>query len=244
MSARLDTERVTRAMLAMKPARRAWTPDDHAFLAAHYRKRGLAWCAAKLERTPRAVAAMVQKHGLAKRRRWTAAEDAYLAREWGEVCPRVLRKGLPGRTWTAIVGRAVAALGLDRGIPQGYVSLHEAAHRLGYTDSAFVQRLAARHGVAIRLHPRPRDVGAKRSPRRCVEWDAIRDALTREMSTTESVHAGAAARGVCGVTLWRWLNAAGVLPPRPEGHAHRGTARVLSTEIDRVVAERRARGVR
>jgi hypothetical protein len=171
---------------------------------------------------------------------WTREENSILTREWGEVCPRVLMSKLPGRTWTAILIHAKDGLHLPMGVPQGEVSLTEAARRLGFHSAITVRKLAKRHGIAIRLHPRPASTGVKTCGRRCVEWDAIRDACAEETRHVETVRAAAEARGLSGATLWRWLRDAGVLPPRGEGEAHRsrGFLRVASADVDRVVAER------
>ena len=174
--------------------------------------------------------------------RWTPREDRILLRGWRQLPPRALRAKLPGRSWCSIRHRAGKVLGLKGGAPQGYVSLQRAAVLLGYSDAGFVRRLAARHNVAIRLHPCPNEVRAKTCQRRCVEWDAIRDALTREMTSTESVAGAARARGISSVSLWRWLHDEGALPPLPKGAKHRGTAHVETSVIDRVVAARRPVG--
>lgn len=206
MSAQLDTERVTRAMLvageSAKPKR--------------CRKRS-GRCA-----------------------RWTARENAILTREWGEVCPRVLLKKLPGRTWIAVLVHAKDALDLEMGVPQGEVTLTEAARRLGFYSAITVRKLAKRHGIAVRLHPRPLSIGPKVRPIRCVDWDDIREASTRETCGTETVRAAARARGMKDVTLWRWLRDAGVIAAPVPGEKSRGFLWVSSTDIDRVVRERRA----
>lgn len=171
---------------------------------------------------------------------WSPDENATLTREWGEVCPRVLRKLLPGRSWIAILVHAKDVLRLDMGLPQETVSLTEAAHLCGYYSAKTVRKLAERHGIAVRLHPRPLSTGAKKSPRRCVDRVAILDACAAETRDTETVRAAARARGIKDVTLWRWLRDAGVIAAPVPGEKSRGFLRVSSTEIDRVVKEHRA----
>jgi hypothetical protein len=166
---------------------------------------------------------------------WTAAEDKVLLLEWGEVCPRVLRSKLPGRSWCAIYCHATRELRLPSGLPQGTVALTAAATRLGFADPGYIRRLAARHGVEIRRHPHPPDLGPRRQPRRCIDWQDILDAYLSETNATETIHAAARRHGIHNVTLWRWLVADGVptsgLRGRPS-HIDRET-------IDRVVTARR-----
>lgn len=161
--------------------------------------------------------------------------------EWGEVCPRVLMSKLPGRSWGAIFNHGIN-LGLPRGLPQGYVSLREAAVRLGLGGHVCVRRLALRTGIVLRRHPHPPSLGPKYCPRMCVEWDAIREACERETAETETVHAAAEARGIPDPTLYRWLRDAGELTMQRTGAQGRGTMRVASAVVDRVIADRRPAG--
>lgn len=205
VSAQLDTERVTRAMLAgqqPKPRRKA--------------KRG-------------------SRHRLA----WTAEENATLIREWGELTPRALLRKIPGRSWAAVLSHAKDTLRLEMGVPQGEVTLTEAARRLGFYSAITVRKLAERQGVMVRTHPRPLTIGPKRAPHRCVDWDDIQAACAREVRGLESVRSAAIARGLTQITLWRWLIGAGVISPPTPGERSRGLLRVESAEIDRVVNLRR-----
>lgn len=223
-------------------AKPRWTEAERAVIATHYKRRGPQWIARRINRSATAVTKAAADLGLC-RKKWTDAEDATLVREWGEVCPRVLMGKLPGRSWAAIRQRAAKVLGLETGVPQGSVSIEEAARRLGYESGSFVLRLAARTGVTIRKHPRPRDTGPRVAGRRIVEWDSIRDAFTTEQRETESVAGAARTRGLCNIRLWRWLRAAGVLPELQPGAAKRGAMHLPSEVIDAVVAARRPASV-
>lgn len=188
------------------------------------------------------VAQPQRKRGPHKRRArshrpWSPEEDRVLAREWGEVCPRVLRSKITGRSWEAIYNRATKVLRLPYGLPQGTVSLKEAARRLGCSSVKSVRALARRQHVPIRLHPHPPTLGTKVHAWSCVDWEDVREAYLHEANTTETITGGAARHGLIDVTLARWLRRAGVIGDRK---THGAPVRVLTADVDRVVAAHRS----
>jgi hypothetical protein len=183
----LDTERVTRAMLAMKPPRRVWTPDDDAFLREHYRKRGYVWCAKKLHRTPRAAVKRAGQLGLCEAQRWTTRELDILRREWGDVGERALRKKLRGRTWSGIAQKA-----RELGLPaptQGTVSLKAAAQHIGL-HPVTLRRILDASGVQVAQHTR----GTTISPRRLGHYRWQRVEIDRAVEAVETWDAHRRAR--------------------------------------------------
>jgi hypothetical protein len=136
VTAPLDTERVTRAMLAPADTRTrkgvgwSWTPDEDAVLRDRYQGRGgIARCIAATGRTRSAVVRRAGILGLRQSDRWTAAELGVLRREWGDVGERTLRAKLRGRSWTGIAQQA-RAMGLPSPT-QGLVSIKAAAAHIG-----------------------------------------------------------------------------------------------------------------
>lgn len=170
--------------------------------------------------------------------RWTAFEVRVLTRHWGELAPRLLRARLPGRSWLGIYRRA-QSLGLRTGVPQGWVSLCRAANLLGYSHASVVRALAARARVAVRTNPCRRR--CLRADRHYVEWDAILAAAERENCEMEVIGPAAKRRGINTGQLWRWCNAAGLLPPVPEGRRNRSPVRLPTAVIDRLVDARLGR---
>lgn len=154
MSARLDTERVTRAMLSARHSRadaKPWTDEDVAFLRKHYLRRRSTWCAKKLGRTAGSVVQAARKHGMSTK--WSRAELVTLRAEWGEVSERCLRGKLPGRTWGAIAMKAYS-IGL-RDPNQGAISIKQAEERTGL-DRVRLRRILADAGVTVRRRIRTR----------------------------------------------------------------------------------------
>lgn len=172
--------------------------------------------------------------------RWTPEENARLTDLWGVIDPDELCVSLR-RAWDAIAQHAVRELKLPRGLPKGMVSIADAARALGYDPTATLD-LAARNNVPVRYHPCPGRLKGHRNGKpgpgclRCVSLDELREAADRETRETETVHAAAVRRGMQDVVLRRWLRAAGLMPPK---QTPRRTVRVLTVEIDRVVAARR-----
>jgi hypothetical protein len=169
MSARLDTDTVTRAMLAAgqratkpahplatvderaddhnaRPAFRRWTADEEALLRKNFRRRGPAWCAAKLGRSKGAVIGHANARGLTLHL-WTQREVTILRAEWGTVGVRVLRRKLGGRTWKSIEFKA-RRLGLD-GPSQGLVSIAEASEITGVNVKR-LRRILDEEAVPVR----------------------------------------------------------------------------------------------
>ena len=144
----METERVTRAMLAARYSRadaKPWTEADVAFLRKHYLRRRSTWCAKKLGRSAGAIVQAARKHGLSTK--WTREELVTLRAEWGEVSERCLRRKLPGRTWGAIAMKAYS-IGL-RDPNQGAISIKQAEERTGL-DRVRLRRILADAGVTVR----------------------------------------------------------------------------------------------
>jgi len=180
----------------------------------------------------------VSRHG----RRWTPEESERLTDLWGMVDSTEVCLAL-GRSWDAIADHAINDLGLPSGLPRGWVSIKAAGRALGY-DPKTILNIAARNGVVVRPHPCPAREYANRAtvrwstPHRCIELDAIREAVDHETKAVETIKGAASARGLHDNQLRRWLIASGVPIARPG----KGSAVRLPTEtIDRVVAENRAR---
>lgn len=188
--------------------------------------------------------------------RWTAAEDALLRREWTELGWRELRRQLrqaflaarpdlaPAkvrqRTRIAICNR-VHALGMQTGIPQGFVSVKRAARVLGYHHRQMVA-LLARQGVAMRVHwcaqssHYAKTTRRRSAPWRLVDLDEARAAVLRDLavqSETETIFGAARRRGVGHVWLWRRVRDAGLVPA---GRAGRTAVRLPSATIDALIA--------
>ena len=137
MSAALETERVTRAMLAAR-TRRPWTAAEVAFLRKNYH-RGLSWLAKRMGRSRGALAWKARASGIT--RKWTRAELVTLRAEWGELSERGLRRKLRGRTWAAIAIRA-HRMGLANP-NQGKVDMRTASRITGIDHRALPAVLAA-----------------------------------------------------------------------------------------------------
>ena len=177
-------------------------------------------------------------------RRWTTEESARLTDLWGVVDSSEVRLSL-GRTWDAIADHAINDLGLPSGLPRGWVSIKAAGRALGY-DPKTILNIAARNGVTVRPHPCPARDNASRAtvrwstPHRCIELDAIREAVEHETRVVETIKGAADARGIHSNQLRRWLIASGV----PMASPGSGSAvRLPTAVIDRVVAENRGRRV-
>ena len=239
MSARLDLETVTRAMLAAAQVRPApWTAAEDAVLRAHYCKRGPRGCMASLPgRSRDAVRCRARVLGLRTSSRWTEDERRILRREWGELAWKTLRTLLPGRTWCAV---AQQALRMGLGDPaQGVHSIEAAVERTGLSRGCLLRVLAA-EGVQVINRPltspkkrrgpgRPKAAARGRS-RRGFRWLAVD--MDRAVEAVESWMARRASRMTCveaadhcGLdrTTMRWALTAfaatrpveGVVPGRP-----------------------------
>lgn len=215
-----------------------WTPAEYARVRDLYPRRsqhralqralpGRTWLAIKLC----AKRLRVHVEGAGAKRRWTTAEDATLRRSWQAATWPELQRRLPGRTRPAIYDRATL-LGLPKGVPQGYVSVAEAARRERLEGKTLRKLLAAanvtiRHILGIR-----RGVTAHRG---YVDLDEVRAVLAARFNG-EALPAAAAKRGLCVVTLREWLQKAGAFPRGIPGKR----VCVPTATIDAVVAAHRA----
>lgn len=174
-------------------------------------------------------------------RRWTTREDRYLREPWGFV-PRDAILAHIGRSWLAIYWRA-QKIGVGLGAPQGREYLTHAAKRTGY-DVATLRRILA--WGCVDMVPIASRARTDR-PMHHVDPIDVDEAIAL-WHRTETPASAVRQRGdVCrGETLRKWLRAAGVLPAGRMSRVKRGSKRkpherFLSTDIDRVIAERAAR---
>lgn len=169
---------------------------------------------------------------------WSDADLRTLRTEWHELSERRLRERFPGRSWLAILHKATE-LGLPMGVPQGHVSVERAITELGLTRPTFFAICEAR-SVRVRLQYTDgctrKTLGRHRAPRRYVDLEEARTALGWWLST-ETPQEAARARGLYPGTLRRWLNEAGLVAKVKQGVRQR----VVTADVDRVVAERTAR---
>lgn len=154
---------------SLPPGGRLWTTAEEEILRKHYRRRGPAWCAEQLRRTPASVCKRAEMLKLYRHsRRWTAAEDGILRREWGEVGERRLRAMLPGRRSTAIARRAEF---LRLAHPaQGMETVKAAMERVGMNRKQF-RRVLAEAGV--RVIQRVRGSGVRAENRGQYRWCCV-----------------------------------------------------------------------
>ena len=177
----LDTEAVTRAMLvvASKPKRRFWTESEEDILRKHYRKRGRAYCAGRVQRTVDAVQKHATTMGITGGPVWTQAEVDVLLREWGEISERNLRARLPGRTWNGIAQQA-----RKHGLPapsRGKVSVRAAAEHIGLHRLTLLRILKLSH-VQLVQHVR----GSTLNPKSQGQYRWLRVDLVRAVKAVEA----------------------------------------------------------
>lgn len=213
MSAPHDAEALTRAMLGatsktIAPGPRTyngslrWTAEEDAALRRLYpRKSSRAQLRALLpHRTRRAMCERARALGLCVAgRRWTADDDAYLAREWGDVGLKTLKAKLR-RSSVAIYRRAIT-LGLAAAT-QGHPSLDEVARRMGYTRPALRKILAA-EGVVIRHQLGAQAPEERRCPMWTVDMDEAQEAVERHLARTADVVPSTASAAALGAPLWK-----------------------------------------
>ena len=169
----------------------------------------------------------------ARCRPWTPHEERYLTREWGERGVATIARKLR-RTPVAVYSRA-RTLGLPCGVVQGHESFTAACRRTGFMRAQLRRILTSAHLPPRPVMGRPRANAKGRFLCTMVSPDDV-DAAIAHWNATEVVALAAAARGVAGSTLRRWLKVAGHVPPR------RGTTwRVATVTIDRVVKAQRGR---
>lgn len=165
---------------------------------------------------------------------WSEEELSILRFEWQFASKRELMWRLPGRSWAGIVQRA-AALRLPFGVPEGFVSITDAAESLGFHVATLRSILAWAGVPVLRTYTgaRKRQRSKLRSVVRWhVDLDRARSAVERWLSS-ETPESAARTRGLCGVTLRAWLLRAGLISRGTQGQRQR----VPSDAIDRVVAE-------
>lgn len=216
------------------------SPEHADFLRKHYTKRGQAWCAAALGLSVRQVQRRVQALKLKTHRRWTDADNDMLRWLWASRSLPVIAETM-GRTEKAIYQQA-KALELGLGCPRGMEYLTAAAKRTGY-DTTSLQRILAASGVMLRrAHARPGakprgPSGVMGRPTWYVDPEAVDEAVAAWLAT-ESVEAGARARGLTGYAV------RSALLRRPEAAtkpAPKLMWRVPSAVLDEVAQELHAR---
>jgi hypothetical protein len=219
-------------------ARRPWTTEEDAILDALYpdASRRQELFDRLPDRTWPAIQLRARRRGLLCRPpRWSAEDDAYLTRAWlfGEgmraICERL------GRRRSAVHRRAWE-LGLDRGIPQGCLSIEAMARRECVTPR-LLRRVLRAAGVQTN-----RVRGIRHAPprfrRHYVEIDAAREALAAHYARLrgrETLRSAAMARGIHPETFRLWLLADGAIKTGRKSVP----SYVSSADADRVVAARR-----
>lgn len=182
-----------------------------------------------------------------KRRLWTQEEEQRLRASWQEYGYRGLRAQFPDRTWAAIYQKA-EVMKLPFGIPQGHVSLSEAARICGVYVPTLRRILAARSVLVRSCYPEP--PRSKRSvakndnakpftqKREFIDPDDARDAMEWWLGT-ETPLAASKRTGVGASTLWTWLVQANQITKTETGS--RKAHRVDPAVVDAIVAQHRAR---
>jgi phage antirepressor YoqD-like protein len=211
---------------------RLWTQEEDQLVRELY-QRSPARLARELNRTMTAIRVRACRLGVVRSGRWSAQEKSTLIEMWHEYTERAIRHALRGRTWRAIRVKA-RELGLSSGVPQGYVSLCDAAERIGY-DIKTLRKILDQSGVRIhRRYTDTRPGKGQRYYRHYVEIDDAIDAVAKH-SEIETVRAAAIARGIHRNKLQSWLIAEGAIEKRQGNRPHR----IPSEIIDRVVAKYR-----
>jgi hypothetical protein len=166
-------------------------------------------------------------------RRWSAAEDATLRAQWGNLSAHDLAVGL-GRSTESVYARAQRLL-----LPVGKLAQQESivasARRTGYDPDTLVGMLAC-FGIGWR-----RSAGSRGQRLRLVDRRDV-DKAIKLWQATETVQGAARTRGLCHETLRDWLKKAGALKLRVPGKRNGlGHWRVESSVINAVVAENLSR---
>lgn len=107
-----------------------WSPERDAEVRRRYPKESGEALAASLGISTSALWQRVNRLGIAKHPRWTAADDERLLLLWGETSLEGVAAAM-GRTVRAAYWRA-KLMGLPLGCPQGHEYLSAAAARTGY----------------------------------------------------------------------------------------------------------------
>lgn len=168
-----------------------WTAAEDDLLRRVYARsstrkgRALARCCAALpHRTRSAVSSRASLLRVTVHSRaWTQEEVLTLRREWGELTERVLRQKLPGRTISAIYGKAK-----ELGLPaqsDGRTGYRHASTRLG-VDLLAIRKLITEVGMTLG-HVAPINPRGRRFARREVDVDALEVILRhRDLRCTTS----------------------------------------------------------
>lgn len=210
-----------------------WTHADDARLRTAYAAGGIAFARDEFpDRTESSLYHRVKRIGAAiRRRKWTAAENVKLTLEWCDpgVTLAKLSKAF-GRSPLAIYYHA-HSIGLQRGVPDGFVSIADACRRCG-VDRQLLRRILGQAKV-----PTFRTLSRPGSPRQAFRFRYVdperAEAAVAKWTRMEAVESAARSRGLVGETLRRLLLGAGHRPPR--FHA---VWRVSTSVIDAVLAAR------
>jgi hypothetical protein len=164
--------------------------------------------------------------GVVAKRPWSPEEDEKLRQRWPDCSASTILQHLPGRSWNAVRLRA-KKLRIE-GRWQGYVTMREAAEKIGYSTTT-MYKIMAQMGVSAQVRA-PR--GKPRGAHRVVELDVLIEAVEKyhEMETPRQ----AARRcGLNGQLVARWVKEAGLRAPRP------GSPMLLMpATLDRIIRER------
>lgn len=215
-----------------------WTPSANATLRDVYARGGIR--AARAAFPGFAVTTLyhrANKIGVKRKRRWTVEDDRRLRLLWGEEpLPKIAER--LGRTRVTVYWRA-QKLGLPLGPPQNQEYLTVAARRTGFRPDQLRRILLYAHVPIERFHSRD---PAKRWPMFVVDRFAVDEAIAKWMAT-ETVKSAARRYGTSGHSMLMWLRKAGVkmrkaAAMRPGGRGKSRHWRVVSADVDRVMAER------
>jgi hypothetical protein len=210
--------------------RHIWTPAEDARLRHAYAQGGLtAARAAFPDASEASIYHRANRLKIPRRRWWTAAEAARQGILWGS----------PGLTLAALAKEfrrpplAIYAkahqLGLRRGVPDGYISISEAARRCGMERKPLLDLFRRSNVPTYETLARPT---ASKYRFRYVDPDLAEKAVAA-WTRTEILDPAARARGMCATTLRAILIAAGHRPPRRHTFW-----RLRTADIDAAVASR------
>ena len=160
-------------------------------------------------RSERSIAIRAWKLGVRNSYYWTPEEEAVLAEYWPDGGVRALRERLPNRNWAGMRAHAKRM-----GLPerwQGYVTIRQAAQRLGYDRKTVLAALNAAN-VSTYLRGGKKAMSTAKFRHRVVEWDEAQDAMLSWMAKGSPMVAAAEA-GVPYRTLLDWLRAAEIHTP-------------------------------
>lgn len=159
---------------------------------------------------------------------WSPKQDALLKKLWSDCSTRTICRAI-GRTWKAITMRA-QKIGLE-GRWQGYVTVAQAAKRLGYHHNTMT-RLVEMSGIGV--YSRVSNSDGHKFKHRVVEWDAILEYVTEHLAQ-ETPSIASARTGVPASTINQWLTRAGM------GAQRRGVqVRLPRKEMDALINKHKA----